>query len=354
MYTKHASQDGMTLVELLVSIAILSLVLGGIYGLLNSAYLSYNHTRAKLESQQTARIVLDYLVFRLREIDGGNSTSRPERCIDCHSGNMDQQLANNVFMPCTTDVTIPQKAPAINAFKKITFAALPGIPPEFQTMTGNYIKFQADLLPLHGFNESFTDADGDGVWDWTANNVSYDINNNGKYDRGEPELLEDLNNNSRYDYFGEIWTLQLRKSSSGPYYELIESVNFSSLQPDLTKYNKSVYPNGGYTSIPVAYGITGLKITQVPRVSTPYPTGRDVSRKCSNPADAKGCHGSSGVINIYNNATSMDFAQFIATHKFWNIGGLSVEVTATDTKGKSQQFTKLRQFVNFRNLEINK
>ena len=365
MQMLQTDDRGVTLIEMLVTIAVLSLVLAGIYGLLNSAYQSYNHSRAKLESQQTARIVLDYLVYRLREVDGGNSTTRPDRCIDCHSGNMDQKAENNGFMPCTTDVTVPQRAPMILALREDVLPALPAdIPTEFQNMTGNYIQFQADLLPLHGFNESFTDANGNGEWDWIANNTTYDLDNDGKYDRGEPELLEDLNDNNQYDYFGEVWTFKLRKSEEGPYYELVESLNLTSLRPDKSKYNRSVYADTGYTSIPVAYGITGLWINMVPRISS-YPTGIEVSRRCAhtNRSNATACHGSAQgtttgslygrELNVYGNATSMDFNQFIKTHPFWNIGGLSVEVTTTDTKGQHQQFTKLREFVNFRNLEIN-
>ena len=374
MQTIQTDNRGVTLIELLITIAVLTLVLAGIYGLLNSAYQSYNHSRAKLESQQTARIVLDYLVYRLREVDGGNSTTRPERCTDCHSGNMDQQVGNNNFIPCTTDVTVPQRAPMILALRKEALPALPaGIPAEFQNMTGNYIQFQADLLPLHGFNESFTDGDGDGEWDWIAKDTNvpplHDLDQDGKYDRGEPELLEDLNDNSQYDYFGETWTFRLRKSEGGPYYELVESLNFTSIEPGVSvdpsyRYNKSVYPASGYTSIPVAYGITGLWIAEVPRVPKPYSTatGQTVSSACYDSSNVTACHGSANTatgtlygksLNIYGNATNMNLAQFITTHSFWNIGGLSVEVTTTDTKGQYQQFTKLREFVNFRNLEIN-
>ena len=366
---------GVTLIELLVTIAILSMVLAGIYGLLNSAFQSYNHTRAKLESQQTARMVLDYLVYRLREVDGGKSTSKPNQCTDCHRANMDNSTSNNANMPCTQDVSVPQKMPDILAFYKRSFTPLPGIPDVFQRMTGNFIQFKADLLPLHGFNESFTDApsgtDHNGKWDWVT-----DVNGNGKYDPGEPELLEDMNNNGQYDYFGEIWTFELRTTVAGPYYQLVESLNFTSLQPRTHKangkvlYDNSVYAATGYTKVPVAYGITGLKITAAPRLSpAQYPTDstaaakarRTVSKACAG-STATACHGSSVTgngpsygrpLNVYGNATSMDYGRFIITHPWWNIGGLSVEVTTTDTKGRNQQFTKLREFVNFKNLEIN-
>ena len=370
---------GVTLIELLVTIAILSMVLAGIYGLLNSAFQSYNHTRAKLESQQTARMVLDYLVYRLREVDGGKSTSKPNQCTDCHSANMDNSTSNNASMPCTQDVSVPQKMPDILEFKKVAFTPLPNIPTVFQNLTGNYIRFKADLLPLHGFNESFTDAPSgtahNGKWDWVT-----DVNGNGKYDRGEPELLEDMNNNGQYDYFGEIWTFELRTTVGMPYYQLVESLNFTSLQPrspqatvgaltNKLPYDRSVYSSAGYSKIPVAYGITGLKITAAPRLSlAQYPTAKarkTVSTACAG-STATACHGSGATangaaysqllgqtLNIYGNATSMDYGRFIITHPWWNIGGLSVEVTTTDTKGRNQQFTKLREFVNFKNLEIN-
>lgn len=367
MHATYTEERGVTLIELLVTIAILSLVLSGIYGLLNSAYQSYNHSRAKIESQQTARLVLDYLVYRLREVDGGSSTTRPERCTHCHSPNMDQKLEDNAFMPCTTDVTIPQKAPFILDFKKDTasLTALPSdIPDVFKQITGNYIKFQADLLPLHGFNESFTDSPSGSLdndeWDWTAGDSATDLDQDESYDRGEPELIEDMNDNNQYDYFGETWTLRLKDSAEGPYYELVESVNFGSLRPNTLKangkfmYDNSVYDAGGYTDIAVAYGITGLWITQVPRLPNPSAsTGREVSGACQDDTNATACHGSSATLNIYGNATDMSYAQFVATHPWWNVGGLSIEVVTTDTKGKHQQFTRLRQFVNFRNLEIN-
>lgn len=383
MYTVNKSQYGVTLVEMLVVIAILSLVLGGIYGLLNSAYQTYNHTRAKLESQQTARIVLDYLVYRLREIDGGRSTSSPENCTDCHSYNLDDDTADSSYMPCVIDVTIPQKAPDIIDLHEDSFALLPGIPSVFQNMTGNYIKFKADLLPLHGFNESFTDSPagatatiggntvtigGNGAWDWDKDELTFDTDDDDEYDRGEPESLDDMNDNSQYDYFGETWTLKLEESEDGPYYRLIESVDFSSLQPQTAKtngkimYDNSIYDAGGYTDIPVAYGITGLWIDKVPRWPAPSAaSGKQVIATCANSGAPTGCHGSRESSdpadqdgpNIYGDATNMDETQFIESHAWWNVVGLSVEVTTTDTKGRNQQFTRLREFVNFRNIEIN-
>lgn len=365
------SERGVTLIEMLVVLAVLSLVLAGIYGLLNSAYQSYNHNRAKLESQQTARIVMDYLVYRLREIDGGSYTNEPENCIYCHSGNMDQMARNDPFMPCTTDVMVPQKSPLILDYKKAALPALPtsDIPLVFQSMTGNYIQFQADLLPLNGFNESFTDSPSgptaNGEWDWTANDPAWDLDLDGKYDRGEPELLEDLNDNGQHDYFGETWTFELQQSSDGPYFELVESLNFTSLRPKDRSFNKSVYDNSGYEKVVVAYGITGLRIEKVDRIppGVTYPTGREVSKSCMDPGgNATACHGSGNTatgpmfnrtLNVYGNATSMVFSQFLVTHPWWNIRGLSVEVVTTDTKGNYQQFTRLREFVNFRNLEIN-
>lgn len=369
----HRPEQGVSLVELLVAMAVLTIILGGIYGLLSSAHKSYNHTSAKLESQQTARIVLDYLVFRLREIDAGRTTRSPYTCTNCHDFNMDDAMENHSSMPCVIDVSVPQRSPDILDIRKITFASLTEIPLEFQNMTGNFIRFKADLLPLHGFNETFTDANGNSAWDWTAKDVDTDINQDGVYNPTEAELLNDMNDNSRYDYYGETWTWELRHSSEGPYYELVETLNFTSLQPRTRKpnskvlYDNSVYPANGYTSIPVAYGITGLWIAEVPRIDfANFSTARNeeiVDPTCSDVStDARICHGSQAVnaagnpdnrLNIYGNATSMDYARFVATHPWWNTIGLSVEVSTTNTRGQSQQFTKLREFVNFRNIEIN-
>ena len=392
---ERQANRGVTLVELLVTIAILSMVLAGIYGLLTAAYQSYNHTRAKLESQQTARMVLDYLVYRLREVDGGKSTSKPNQCTDCHAvmgnGTSVTDPKNNSKIPCVKDVSVPQKMPDILQFKKRTFPALAAIPTEFQSMTGNFIQFKADLLPVHGFNESFTDSPTgtthNSKWDWKAvtvgyaNNSTYDRNKNGGYDPGEPELLEDMNKNNQHDYFGETWTFELRTTTTAasPYYQLVESLNLTSLQPRTKKanskllYDNSAFKNSsGYSKIPVAYGITGLRIEKVTRMPSPRTfSSRRVSVSCAHPkidedaTKVTACHGSSVTgnstsygdndrpLNVYGNATSMNENKFIESHPFWNIGGLSVEVTTVDVRGKSREFTKLREFVNFRNLEVN-
>lgn len=382
----RSSEQGVTLVELLVTIAILTTVLGGIYGLLESAYRTYNHTRAKLESQQTARIALDYITYRLREIDGGRNTTQPWNCHFCHQPNMDQNVVNNVFMPCTADVTIPPKSPLILTHYKKSAAELPkldGVIDEFQNMTGNYIEFLADLLPLHGFSEEFTDMPSstpesahaqvsefrqNGRWDWVRRDAAFDMDNDGRYDRGEPEMLEDLNGNDIHDVFNERWTLQLNPVPGKPYYQLVESVNFTSLRPRTRKtngkihYDNSLYPAEGYQEVPVAYGLTGLWIAQVKRLEIPDDnprlSGQSVTEACRNDA----CHGS-GARNapsgdsrrwdVYGNGTSLDYTRFARTHPWWNLAGLSVEVTAVNTRGRSEQFTKLRQFVNFRNVEIN-
>lgn len=348
----NSYERGITLIEMLVVIAVLSLVLAGIYGLLNSAYQSYNHNRAKLESQQTARIVLDYLVYRLREVDAGRITPDPTNCTHCHSSNRGVLAGTypsvTANIPCPKDVAIPQQAPAILNISTIPLASLSGVAAEFQNMTGNYIQFQADLLPLHGFNESFTDENKNGQWDF------YDEDGDSEYDQGETELLEDMNDNTQYDYFGELWTLELQPSGDGPYFELVESLNFTTLSPDISKYNKSVYADTGYTKLPVAYGITALSIKAVPRISSPSTSsGRTVDNSCGDSSALTACHGSSGAINIYGNANNMNEQTFIDTHPFWNIGGLNIEVTTSNTRGRKQQFTKLRQFVILRNLEVN-
>lgn len=384
------STRGVTLIELIITIGILTIVLGGIYGLLKAAYDSYNHTRARLESQQTARIVMDYLVFRLREIDGGRSTGFPNNCGNCHTINQDgDTTTDHPLMPCTQDVSIPQVSPDILEFRKVAFAPLADVPAVYQGMTGNFIRFKADLLPLHGFNEAFTDSNGEDAayaaydndrWDWIKGNAAFDTNQDSLYDPNEAELLDDINDNDRYDYYGETWTLTLRKPADRPYYELVESVNFDSLQPRPTPgnnplYNRSAIPAEGYTDIPVAYGITGLRVVTVPRLPDPAAYSQGVSvglrtvQGCFSGGTAGSaplaCHGADAMaadgvtprpdLNIYGSATSMQYEQFVSTrHWRWNIAGFNVEVCTVDTKGSSQpQYTRLRELVNLRNVEAN-
>jgi prepilin-type N-terminal cleavage/methylation domain-containing protein len=232
-------ERGVTLIELLVVIAILSMVLAGIYGMLNSAYQTYLSSRRRIESQQTASITADYLVFRLREIDGGPITDTPWNCTNCHQFDVDGNGVNgdgagNDDYLCPMDVSKPRKALYINELKTNSLPQLAGIPASYQNMTGNFISFQADLLPVTGISEGFTDKNGNGVWDWTPYSTS-DKNANGFYDWPEPELLEDSNQNTQYDCFAETWTLQLRPSGSGKYYELVESLFFFSQKPKTNK-----------------------------------------------------------------------------------------------------------------------
>lgn len=382
------SKHGVTLIELLVSMVVLTLILGGIYTLLNSAFKTYLNVRRRSESQQTAKVVTDYLVQRLREIDGGRTVDNPWLCTGCHNPNMAYLAAifenATANIPCPRDVTIPNKSIAFN-ISTIPLPKLAHIPTEYQNMSGNYIRFQADLLPLNGFPESFTDTRSktppykkNGVWDWIAGNPKYDVNLNNKYDPGEPELLEDNNENDKHDHYSEIWTLQLRPSADGgPYYELIESVDFSSLRPqevspttNKLKYNRSVYSDSGYSNEVVAYGLIGLSIKTVPRT---YSTARQrVTSTCATmpnystqynvngvpQAVPNGCHGNNGPTigakNIYGNNTSFSFTQFLSTHPWWETQALSIEVTASSTVTLQEHFVKYKQFIIPRNLEINR
>jgi prepilin-type N-terminal cleavage/methylation domain-containing protein len=363
-------ERGVTLVELLIVIAILSMVLAGIYGMLTSAYETYLSTRRRIESQQTASITSDYLVFRLREIDGGPTTDTPWNCIACHKFDVDGNgvdgdgsgIAANDNYLCPKDVSKPRKALYINELKTIPLPQLAGIPASYQNMTGNFISFQADLLPVTGISEGFTDKNGNGVWDWTAHSTS-DKNDNGFYDWPEPELLEDFNQNSQYDCFAETWTLQLRLSGSGKYYELVESLDFSSLKPSPIQYNRSVYPTNSsvgyksYTSQVVAYGLVGLSIQKVPRVLNPtVKPGQAVVNTCYDTTNTTSCHGSTpsaGATNVYGNGTDFDYVPFMAAHPWWNVRGLSVEVATASSNVQKEYYVKLKQFVIPRNLEIN-
>ncbi len=397
----YRQEHGVTLIEMLVVVAILGFVMAGIYGMLNASYQAYMDSRRRIESQQTARIVLDYLVFRLREIDGGRNSDTPWQCLDCHTAGRaaaDDKARDNI--PCIEDVSKPRKIlsftvlndgvatasstkPPRSPLPLLNFAALHILPQP--AMTGNNISFMADLLPVYGFSESFTDAPasapipygpkGKGKWDWAPKNSDNgDLNLNGLYDDGEFELLEDLNENSQYDVYSEDWNLRLIKESDKQFYTLVESMNFTtSSSPNYTSstnggklvYNQSPYPDEGYTTATagknyaeIATGIVRLNIRVVPRYETDasmLTIGTQIpSKRCQDPSSPTACHGSSGAFNVYGSAAKFDLKQFAASHTNWNVRGFIVEVTAGAAKGNTTRLTTLQQFVIPRNLEINR
>ena len=375
----HERERGVTLIELLVSIAILGFLLAGIYGMLNTAYQSFLDTRRRIDSQQTARMVTNYLVYRLREIDGGQSTSEPWNCQKCHQAGRAVMPVATSMIPCPQDVTRPRRMLDYSLATQTTtdigtlpWATLRLNSADFPTMTGNKITYQADMLPLFGFSETFTDSNNDKEWNWTANNAAYDFNpKNGEYDYGELELLEDLNENSKRDVFSEDWSLRLKKvDPNDKFYSLVESVDFSSLRPkrstDSTmtvngkhRYNRSPYDDAGYTDQIVATGLLRMNIVPVPRVSDPAAWDNthtyEVPRRCQDPTSSKNCHGSSaGNLNVYDDAKDFNMARFVATHPFWNIRGFNVQVSAGAFKVGKTKVTTLEQFVIPRNLEINR
>jgi Tfp pilus assembly protein PilW len=59
--------SGHTLVELLVGVALLGLVLSGVLALLRSGLDAYGWGRARVESQQSARVALERMVKELRD-----------------------------------------------------------------------------------------------------------------------------------------------------------------------------------------------------------------------------------------------------------------------------------------------
>ena len=369
MLHDRLSKKGFSLVELLVSIAILGLVLAGIYGLLNSAYQTYMNTRRRSESQQSARLIMDYLTFRLREIDGANATPSPWKCKSCHEAGRAVAPLMTSLIPCPEDVTTPRKT-LYYTLEDLTLDDLEmeGLPASYKVEVGNKISFIADLLPLYGFSEGFTDSisgtDANGEWDFHDN-----YKTNGVYDYGETELLDDMNENSAHDFFGENWQFYLSRTDDRQSYELVESVDFSSLRPNSTaskingklRYNRSEYDDNGYTDEIVAEGIVSLRIREVPRIADAtapgqYFLGREVERRCQDPLDATACHGSgasSNTTNIYGNAKNFSMQQFVATHPEWNIRGFSVELTTAARKGGITHLTTMSQFVIPRNLEIN-
>jgi prepilin-type N-terminal cleavage/methylation domain-containing protein len=60
------SDSGFSLGELLVSLAVLSLVLAGVFGVLRAGLMAYGWGAARVDAQQSARIALDRMARELR------------------------------------------------------------------------------------------------------------------------------------------------------------------------------------------------------------------------------------------------------------------------------------------------
>jgi prepilin-type N-terminal cleavage/methylation domain-containing protein len=371
----HRSQRGVSLIELLVTIAILGLVLAGIYGLLGSAYQTYLNTRRRIVAQQSARTVLDYLTYRLREVEGGNRPENPWNCTEqCHRIALANTPGANALIPCQINVTSPRRTLELQLFTETgdldDLTPIKGIPAAYaiSNLAGTRMEFKADLLPLTGFSETFSDADDDGEWDWTKGDKGDgDINENQIYDPGETELLDDMNENSEYDCFAEQWGIKLRNSSTDNYYELVEALSFSSISPStkLSDYNRSIYPDAGYgydDNIVIADGIVGYRVELIPMVTAANigsyaPAGTSVDNLCA----GDGCHGASPgstAARVYDNdgrsAGDFNMARFVAIHPWWNVKGIHVEVTTASRKGQETHFVTLSEFVIPRNIEVNK
>ena len=67
----------MSLAELLVALAIIGLVLSGVFGILDQGQRLYAVGAARVESQQTARIALERLARDIRHAGEGKSPSFP-------------------------------------------------------------------------------------------------------------------------------------------------------------------------------------------------------------------------------------------------------------------------------------
>src|SRR2546425_9091737 len=91
----------MSLAELLVSLAIVGLVLGGVFGIPHQGQRLYAMGAARVESQQTARIALERLAREIRHAGEGQagadfpplSGAEPSRIVLHFDGNRDGLIA---------------------------------------------------------------------------------------------------------------------------------------------------------------------------------------------------------------------------------------------------------------------
>ncbi len=398
---RNTPQQGVTLIELLVVIAILGMILGGIYGLMDSANKMFLRTRAISESQQTSRVVINYLAYRLRQLEGSGLVANPRDCRNCHFDDQDADSStDDPDIPCWRDVLIPRKTVFLEALSTIPLPPLSGaLGTDYQNISGgNYIQFWGDLLPQNSLADTFTDsprykADGttphpyyNGKWD-----LSVDNDGDGHYDPGDDrELLYfDMNDNGAYDFYAEKWTLQLKKSDDGNYYDLVESLTFDHTDSSGTVFenysgkNRSTY--SPYTEIPIASGIVALGIKKIQRILAPasysakghklretscggtYNPAATVVDREEGPGNRDGCHGISAKLpkpgtpasswpaaawlNVYDNETSFNYERFIATHPTWNIKGFVVDLVTVDPTGSN--VLRTQQFITPRNIEVN-
>src|SRR5690348_12219687 len=66
------SKKGITLVEMLIAVSILSLLVGSLYVILNAGQASWETNRTKIELHQETRKAMDWMINDLRQ--AGNSS----------------------------------------------------------------------------------------------------------------------------------------------------------------------------------------------------------------------------------------------------------------------------------------
>lgn len=407
MMTISAKQHGVTLIEMMIVVAILGLILGGVYGMLNSANQMFIRNKALVESQQSSRVVINYLTYRLRQLEGSGLSENPRDCTRCHLPDQDaDQGVDDPDIPCVQDVLIPRKAIFLETLSTIPLPPLDGaLGTAYQNVSGgNYIRFWGDLLPQTGMADTFTDSprylNNDGTTANPNHNGKWDLivdkDGDDKYDPGEDRefLYYDMNDNGVFDFYAEEWTLSLQKSAQGNYYELVESLSFEKKDEAgnaIESYdgkNKSTY--SAYTAVPVASGIVAMGIRTIPRMRNltsysneanphqlnslscagTYDMTTTIVIQRSGPGQRDGCHGENAVLprpgnnasswnspapdnwlNVYNNETCFSYARFVEKHPWWNLKGFVVDLVTVDPTG--QKVFRTQQFLTPRNLEIN-
>jgi len=147
-YKKRINCRGMTLVELMISLAIFGVVMGVIFGFLTGARNSYQETRERAQYQQSMRAVMSLIT---REV-------RSTGCDPSDAGFEPLAVASAGIMQCAMDLNGDGDTTDTAPDESVTYA--------FNAATGELIRFDGAtaMVVLRDLNAlSFTYFDGNGA-----------------------------------------------------------------------------------------------------------------------------------------------------------------------------------------------